>query len=45
MKVDYELMQRRLTLLAALSKGERAILEKRTVTNAQARERMAKWLK
>lgn len=42
---DYEFMQRRLGLLDALSKGERAVLEKRTVTHAQAEERMQKWLK
>ncbi|PWC12987.1 type II toxin-antitoxin system Phd/YefM family antitoxin [Brenneria corticis] len=42
---DYEFMQRRLTLLEALSKGERAVLEQRTVPHAQARERLQKWLK
>lgn len=42
---DYEFMQRRLALLEALSKGERAVLEKRTVSQPQARERMQKWLK
>lgn len=42
---DYEFMQRRLGLLDALSKGERAVLEKRTVTHVQAEERMQKWLK
>lgn len=42
---DYEFMQRRLTLLEALSKGERAHLDKRTITHAQAKERMGKWLK
>ncbi|MCL2898115.1 type II toxin-antitoxin system Phd/YefM family antitoxin [Brenneria tiliae] len=42
---DYEFMQRRLTLLEALSKGERAVLELRTVSHAQARERLHKWLK
>ncbi|MCL2892739.1 type II toxin-antitoxin system Phd/YefM family antitoxin [Brenneria tiliae] len=42
---DYEFMQRRLTLLEALSKGERAVLEQRTVSHAQARERLHKWLK
>ncbi|MGD9661125.1 MAG: type II toxin-antitoxin system Phd/YefM family antitoxin [Porticoccaceae bacterium] len=42
---DYEFMQRRLALLEALSKGERAFLDKRTLTNAQAKERMGKWLK
>lgn len=42
---DYEFMQRRLALLEALSKGERANLNKKTTTHAQARERMSKWLK
>ncbi len=42
---DYEFMQRRLALLDALSKGERAILEKRTLTHVQAKERMQKWFK
>lgn len=41
---DYEFMQRRLALLEALSKGERAVLGNRTLTHAQARERMGKWL-
>jgi prevent-host-death family protein len=42
---DYEFMQRRLVLLDALSKGERAVFDKKTLTHAQARERMSKWLK
>lgn len=42
---DYEFMQRRLALLDALSKGERAVLEKRIMTHAQAEERMQKWLR
>ena len=42
---DYELMQRRLALLDALAKGERDVLEKRTLTQSEARERMKKWLK
>lgn len=42
---DFEFMQRRLALLEALSKGERAVVDSRTVTHAQARERMGKWLK
>lgn len=41
---DYELMQRRLALLEALSKGERAVVENRTVTHSQAKERLKKWL-
>jgi prevent-host-death family protein len=42
---DYEFMQRRLALLEALSKGERAILEGRTTSHERAKERMHKWLK
>jgi prevent-host-death family protein len=42
---DYEFMQRRLALLDGLSKGERAILEGRTSTHTQAKDRMQKWLK
>lgn len=42
---DYEFMQRRLTLLEGLPNGERAILEGKTASHAQARERMQKWLK
>jgi prevent-host-death family protein len=42
---DYEFMQRRLSLLEGLSKGERAILDGKTVTHSQAKDRMQKWLK
>lgn len=42
---DYEFMQRRLTLLEGLSKGERAVLEGRTTSHEKAKERMRKWLK
>jgi prevent-host-death family protein len=42
---DYESMQRRLALLDGLAKGERAVLENRTFTQTQARERLKKWLK
>lgn len=41
---DYEFMQRRLALLEALSKGERAILDKKVVTHAQAKEQLGRWL-
>ncbi|MDT8428139.1 MAG: type II toxin-antitoxin system Phd/YefM family antitoxin [Pseudomonadales bacterium] len=41
----YEFMQRRLVLLEGLSKGERAILEGKTISHSKARERMQKWLK
>jgi|GEM_PF-2003829 hypothetical protein len=38
------LLQRRLELLEALSRGERAVLEGRTYSQAEAREKMSKWL-
>ncbi len=41
---DYELMQRRLALLEGLSRGERSVLDKRTLNNKQAKERLQKWL-
>lgn len=42
---DYKFMQRRLTLLAGLSMGERAILEGRTTSHSEAKVRMQEWLK
>jgi prevent-host-death family protein len=41
----YEFMQRRLELLEALSRGERAALEGRTCSQSEAREQTSKWLK
>lgn len=42
---DYDFMQRRLELLEGLSRGERAVLEGRTYSQAEAGEKMGKWLK
>ncbi|MBH3341795.1 MULTISPECIES: type II toxin-antitoxin system Phd/YefM family antitoxin [unclassified Pseudomonas] len=42
---DYEFMQKRLALLDALARGERAIVEGNTLNHDQARERLGKWLK
>lgn len=42
---DYEFMQRRLALLEGLSRGERAVLEGRTYSQSEAREKMSRWLK
>jgi hypothetical protein len=42
---DYEFMLRRLELLEALAKGERALSEERTLPHSQAREKMSKWLR
>ena len=40
----FELMQDRMRILEGIARGERAILERRTVTHAQAKRRMKKWL-
>jgi len=42
---DYEFMQRRLELIEGLSRGERAVLERRTYSQREAKEQMGKWLK
>lgn len=41
---DFELMQQRLRLLEGIAKGETAILESRVQTQAQARQKMSRWL-
>ena len=41
---SYEDMQNRMTLLEGIARGERAILEKRTFSHAEAKRRMKKWL-
>ena len=40
----YELTQRRLRLLEGIARGERAIEEGRTVSHAEAKKRMGRWL-
>ena len=40
----FEMMQDRMALLEGIARGERAILEGRTLTHAKARGRMKKWL-
>ncbi len=42
---DYELMQRRLALLEGLSRGERAALEGRTLSQSEAKEKLGRWLR
>ena len=42
---SYELLQSRMTLLEGIARGEKAIEEGRTVTHAQARQRLTRWLK
>lgn len=40
----FEMMQDRMSILERIARGERAIPEGRTLTRAQARGRMSKWL-
>lgn len=41
----YQLMQQRMTILEGIARGEQAIAEGRTATHAQAKKRLARWLK
>jgi prevent-host-death family protein len=41
----FENLQRRMTLLEGIARGEKAIDEGRTLTHKQAKQRMARWLK
>jgi len=40
----FELQQARLGILEGIARGERAVEDGRTLTHAQARRRMRKWL-
>lgn len=42
---SYELVQQRMALLEGVARGEMAIAEGRVVSHAQAKTRMARWLK
>ena len=41
---SYETMQDRMIILEGIARGERAILEKRTFSNTDAKRKMKKWL-
>lgn len=41
----YEALLKRMSLLEGIARGEKAVEEGRTVTHAQAKQRMARWLK
>ena len=41
----FEALQRRMSLLEGIARGERALEEGRTLSHAQAKQRMARWLK
>jgi prevent-host-death family protein len=42
---SFDLLQERMTLLEGIARGEMAVAEGRTLTHAQAKTRMARWLK
>jgi len=42
---SFELLQRRMTILEGIARGEMAVADGRVLTNAKAKERMARWLK
>ncbi|MET0532839.1 MAG: type II toxin-antitoxin system prevent-host-death family antitoxin [Steroidobacter sp.] len=41
----YEAMQQRMSLLEGIARGEKAVEDGRTLSHAQAKQRMARWLK
>ncbi len=41
----YEALQRRMSLLEGIARGEKAVEDGRTISHAQAKKRMARWLK
>ena len=41
---SFEFMQDRMRVLEGIARGEKALLEKRTYTQEQARDIMSKWL-
>lgn len=42
---SYEAMQQRMRVLEGIARGEKAVAEGRTVSHAQAKRRLARWLK
>jgi len=42
---DYEHMLNRMQILEGIAKGEQAIRENRTMSNAEAKAKMSEWLK
>lgn len=41
----YQLMQQRMAVLEGIARGEQALAEGRAATHAQAKARLARWLK
>jgi len=42
---SFDLLQERMALLEGIARGEMAVAEGRTLSHAQAKTRMARWLK
>ena len=42
---DYEFMQKRLSILEGIARGERAIADGKVVSHLEAKDKMSKWLK
>ena len=42
---DYEFMQQRMAILEGVARGEQAIKNGETFSNAEAKQKMSKWLK
>lgn len=42
---SYELQQQRMSILEGIARGEMAVAEGRTVSHAQAKARLSRWLK
>ena len=42
---SYEKLQARITLLEGIARGERAVDDGRTLSNTEAKAKMARWLK
>jgi prevent-host-death family protein len=41
----YDALQKRVSLLEGIARGEKAVEEGRTLTHSQAKQRMSRWLK
>lgn len=41
----YELMEQRMAILEGIARGEQAVAEGRVASHAQAKKRLARWLK
>lgn len=42
---SFDAMQRRMSILEGIARGERAVQEGRTLTQAEAKSKLARWLK